>query len=328
MNMLNTAITPHVEATRCRAESKRNTLWTEEEKSILLEMRALKSPAAKIAERLGRPVGSVYVMARKLDSKVMRYERWTEEKDKVLADAISEGTLSDSEIAEKIGVSYSSVRWRIGALGLQGKRPDRGKRANTAPNAWSDAEIARLTELAGGGALALAEAAAEIGRPLGGVRAKAKELGLSFPRPKDLEAEKAVEELRAVWSSVGDIALVAARLGRSESWVRSRTIELGLRHTRSRNTRRLDAAAKEEIGVSFHRATRKKSGPTPKARRKTVPKPKMAARVKPKLVAPAVATRAPEAVAATRSAVEPPQDRIAMMRAVLARMKAQGRMPG
>lgn len=383
MNMLSNAIAPLVKVSRFGGETRRNMAWTEDEKRLLLDLRAQKVPAPQIAKRLGRPVGAVYVAARKLGSRIMRYETWTPEADAALTAMIAAGDLSDAEIAEKLERTYASVRWRIGALGLKGQRPvgetpketpkrkarlkppAKERRNFPTANVWSDEEIRKLAVLSQEGKTSIADAARMIGRPLSGVRAKAKALWLTFPTPQEIEGAKADDALKAVWPVIRDLSLVAARLGRSKTWVRVRTLELGLRTEGQRNSRPLDDVAKaeirdlaarmsvteiakavrrdvrtvkrvaEELGIALKRPERKTQAAAsriPKPRVRSAPKPK-ASTIKAATPAQMKVKVTPQSNAAASKPTTPVSartngaDRLALMRSVLAKMRAEGRLP-
>jgi hypothetical protein len=242
-------------------DARRNLLWTEEEDARLLALRASRTPAPRIAAALGRPVGAVYVRARKLDSRVMARAVWTPEEDVRLEAMVREGRLFDAAIAEIMNRSYCSVRWRIDALGLKGARPKIEKPAvAAAPEtprkvrrspaagkpAWRPDEVARLAGIAARGDVPIAAAAAEIGRPLAGVRAKARELGLAFPDPQKSRISEEDARIAEAWKASPDVERVAEATSLSVRSVRKRAVALGLRTPR-RRVRPEDQAGVEDI---------------------------------------------------------------------------------
>jgi transposase-like protein len=374
-------------------DARRNLLWTEAEDARLLEMRGAKLPAPQIAAALGRPVGAVYVRARKLSSRVMDRAVWTPKEDAHLVAMVREGRLVDAEIAEAMDRSYASVRWRIKALDLKGARPpkavapraepDRPKRARRAPasgmSTWKPEELERLAALAEGGAVSIAEAADDIGRPIAGVRAKARELDLSFPDPQKRRLEEENAKIKAAWAERADLDHVAAATGLSLRRLRKRAADLGLREAR-RRIRPEDQAGIEEIRVFAATMTiteaAVKAGRDVRTLRKiaeaegivfrsgasrtgmTVSRPKIAKPAATKVARErtiSAKTRKPAAVTKIKPAAPqrapifdpdrlrrsealidiglpetpkaaPPADRLAMIRAVAAKMRSEGRL--
>lgn len=252
--------------------------WSAADIEILLEMRAAGESAPAIARRLGRTVGAVYAEAKKAGSTVMVRKTWTGEETAMLRELYGKG-FSEALIAGKMNRTPCSVRARVELLGLAaefasrrpgesrpGDRPgDRHKEkrrpAHCRPagharrahvpgehGSWSHAEMDMLAALSG--TVTLKEAASRVGRPLSGVRAKARHLGVVFILPrKDCTARDA--RLAELWAQMDGIdgaakvRAIAEALGVSRSTVTARARDLGLRQARVR--RRFDEAARAEI---------------------------------------------------------------------------------
>lgn len=244
---------------------RKGTPWSAAEIEILREMRQAGHPAPAIARRLGRTVGAVYAEARKAGSIVMARKPWTDEEAGQLR-SLHEKGYSEALIAENLGRTPASVRAKVEMLGLTpAAKADEPRSRRTATvcrrtvsirrapvpgegNSWKQGEIDALFSMSG--KVTLREASERIGRPIGGVRAKAKQLGVVFVIPrKDLGPRD--ERLAALWSEMQGanaaerIRMIADQLGISRSTVVVRAARLGLRQRRQR--RRFDDAARAEI---------------------------------------------------------------------------------
>jgi hypothetical protein len=181
---------------------------------------------------------------------------------------------SEALIAEEMDRTPSSVRAKVEQLDLNasscssnGKMDRRRKvtvrrhlvhaRRVHVPGENGSWTIAQMDELvAMSGTVTLKEASERIGRPLSGVRAKAKQLGVVFLVPGRDRSERDAK-LIELWkghearSNRGrslakwQIEAIAQELGVSRSTVIARARELGLR--KARNRRRFDEVARAEI---------------------------------------------------------------------------------
>lgn len=257
------------QAARAITGPRKGSPWTDAEIAILCDMRRAGHGAPAIAQRLGRTVGAVYAEAKKAGSLVMVRKPWTEAETSRLRALYMQG-YSEALIAEKLERTPASVRARVDLLRLSTEmrrtetqdgfpakkrkvrifRPAAPARREHVPGAngsWSRDQMAALEALSG--KATLKEAAARIGRPLSGVRAKAKHLGVTFllPRKDTGERDKQLAEMWKAADRAGgvDIEVVAAALGVSTSTVLVLSRDLGLRKARSR--RRFDANARAEI---------------------------------------------------------------------------------
>lgn len=257
------------QAARAITGPRKGSPWTDAEIAILCDMRRAGHGAPAIAQRLGRTVGAVYAEAKKAGSLVMVRKPWTEAETSRLRALYMQG-YSEALIAEKLERTPASVRARVDLLRLSTEmrrtetqdgfpakkrkvrifRPAAPARREHVPGAngsWSRDQMAALEALSG--KATLQEAAARIGRPLSGVRAKAKHLGVTFllPRKDTSERDKQLVEMWEAAERAGgvDIEVVAAAIGVSTSTVLVRSRDLGLRKARSR--RRFDSHARAEI---------------------------------------------------------------------------------
>lgn len=256
-------------AARAITGPRKGSAWTDAEIAILRDMRNAGDGAPAIARRLGRTVGAVYAEAKKAGSLVMVRKPWTQTETSRLRDLYGQG-YSEALIAEKIDRTPASVRARVELLSLSREmrragardgvpakkrkvrvfRPAAPARREHVPGAngsWSLDQMAALEAMSG--KATLKEAAALIGRPLSGVRAKARQLGVTLLLPRKDTGERD-RKLAALWEAgekagFADVEAIAATLGISASTVFVRSRELGLRKTRSR--RRFDDQARAEI---------------------------------------------------------------------------------
>ncbi|HTV39279.1 MAG TPA: hypothetical protein VMF08_01780 [Candidatus Sulfotelmatobacter sp.] len=206
--------------------------WTQEETALL----GVK-PDAELAKLFGRTVGAVAALRMqlgrtKMDARVnvvkvaghvaavgvpttknagkgARYVTWTPEEDALL------GTLSDAEVAKKLGCSIMRVFRRRSLLGVKNKNPMRRK--------WTQEEIALL------GTKSDREVGLLIGKSVGNVRFKRIELGIPF-KNEHYEAWKP-EEL-ALLGKLPDEE-VAARTRHSLSSVRQARHKRHIQGTRT-----------------------------------------------------------------------------------------------
>lgn len=255
------------------AASNKGKPWSDADIAILRDMRSARRSAPAIALRLGRTVGAVYAEAKKAGSLVMARKTWTQDEVEQLRKLYLDGN-SEALIAEEMDRTPSSVRAKVEQLDLtassrssNGKMDRRRKvtvrrhvvhaRRFHVPGENGSWTIAQMDELvAMSGAVTLKEASERIGRPLSGVRAKAKQLGVVFLVPGSDRSERDAN-LIEIWkehearSNRGrslakwQIEAIAQELGVSRSTVIARARELGLR--KARNRRRFDEGARAEI---------------------------------------------------------------------------------
>jgi hypothetical protein len=102
--------------------------WTPEDDTLLLELKAAKTPLKLIAHQLGRSKASVDSRARLLESVPLprlRGRAWTRLEDSQLSDMLNAGT-KISDIATSLGHTIRAIRDRIKnpvwRRGLQGKK--------------------------------------------------------------------------------------------------------------------------------------------------------------------------------------------------------------
>lgn len=238
--------------------------WSAADIEVLREMRADGHKAPAIALRLGRTVGAVYAEAKKAGSIVMVRKVWTEAEIGRLHDLYLKG-LSEALIAEALDRSPSSVRAKVELLGLAAEMKTTGTRSKRMVTirrlakprrahipgehgSWSYAQMDELVGLSG--TVTLKEAAERIGRPLSGVRAKAKQLGVEFVVPGKDRSERDTRMIE-IWKRMDNvdaasrIKAIAEELGVSKSTVFIRARELELRKARVR--RRFNDEARAEI---------------------------------------------------------------------------------
>lgn len=227
-------------------EARRGAAWNQEEDDRLREMRLAGHQVPEIAAALGRPVSSVYLRARRVGTRVQIHKPWSPLEDALLRGAILGGTLANGEIATLLDRGIAAVCARIRVLGLSGKRPRkpapeaarrsdpeartsrRTRRRGIPRDAWSAEEIARLKGMAEGGDTTIAEAAQCLGRPVAGTRAKAAQLGLTFPNEARVLHARRNRLIAAAHAEGLSQTEIMARVGASRRTVVGAFMEMGL----------------------------------------------------------------------------------------------------
>lgn len=255
------------------AASNKGKPWSDADIAILRDMRSARHSAPTIALRLGRTISAVYAEAKKAGSVVMARKTWTQDEVEQLRKLYFDGN-SEALIAEEMDRTPSSVRAKVEQLDLNASsRSSNGKmdrrrmvtvrrhvvhaRRVHVPGENGSWTIAQMDELvAMSGTVTLKDASERIGRPLSGVRAKAKQLGVVFLVPGRDRSERDAK-LIEIWKgheaqsnrgrslATWQIDAIAQELGVSRSTVIARARELGLR--KARNRRRFDEVARAEI---------------------------------------------------------------------------------
>lgn len=247
--------------------ARKSAIWTDDEISILREMRLANMPAPKIATRLERPVGAVYAMARKIGTRVMVRSVWTDEEDAKLT-ALVGRVMTDKEIAEEMGRSVSSVRWRMEALDLikdrvrpvvkrahlaklDKPRPERKPAARKPEKRPARAKVDLEALRALAGTHTRAEAAAAIGLSVSKLNYVLRDHDISFLDPREEKAKvdrAAVAELHAAGRAP---AAIADEIGRPLAWVNRALADLGVRKIRKRGKAvDLDIAELRELAAT------------------------------------------------------------------------------
>ncbi len=172
--------------------------WTEAEESKLVELFDKKFSYGKIAEQMGRSIGSVSGKASRMrlfekpavSKKPRTWTRWTPENERVLRAMYDKG-FPDKDIAEKLGKSKRAVSWHRSKMGLfvrkrptptlepePEREPDKWVTVDREHQRWSKGETDKLIELFEQG-LSDIQIADKLGRSRSGVREKRLKHGLS-----------------------------------------------------------------------------------------------------------------------------------------------------
>jgi len=181
--------------------------------------------ARAIAEAMGRSEKSVEWRVHELGLSTRRY--WSEEEDRIVLEGVREGLSARAIAALLPGRTRGAVKVR--AWKLTGRARGFAR--------WNADEIASLERCYANGESVKAWAAAH-GRPLSGVRWKARELGLRHPVSRGPYTRAEDEAIRAAYAQGRSIAACARALGRPLRSVYQRAAKIGLTHTHASGWRR------------------------------------------------------------------------------------------
>lgn len=263
---------------------KKFSIWTENELTVLREMREARKPVPEIAALLGRPVTSVYAQARKIGTRVLEVKPWTETEDHALTALARDGVVT-RVMAENLTRSEASVIARLKALGLteirnaayrakieaaaqarktdparpkpqhQTTRPPRAERSITARSPMTkiaaSLSVEDLSELAK--TMTAAEVANHLGHKIEVIRLAAKMHDLRFFDPDEAKREADLARLRELMSEGQTTEEIANALGRSKSWVVTNGERLGLRTKRER--RKPEETSREDLEALARKMT-------------------------------------------------------------------------
>lgn len=260
--------------------------WTPELDAEIVRLRRderLSTP--QIASRVGRTTGAVYARFRNIDALIMDRREWAADEVESLVALVEAGELTIRAVAEELGRTETSVRWKLEHLGIKPNRrhdwtpeqlarlreaftrdpkisnaelaallgrPESGVGAKVVelalrpPRHWSEADLVKLRAAA-----SLDEAVETIGRDRGSVLAKVYALGIRFPDAVDNAwTEEALAQLRTLIEERGDggnaLASIAAELGRTVRAIQVQARKHAMMAPKRRR-RALDAAGRAEI---------------------------------------------------------------------------------